>query len=223
MDNMNILFLSRLALAGLLGGIIGFDREFRAKEAGIRTHSLVCLGSALLMIISQHGFSDVVGTPGFSLDVSRVAAQVVSGIGFIGAGMIIIQKQNVVGLTSAAGIWATSGIGLAVGGGMYIVSIGATILTIIGFEFSGIFFRKIDYHTTTLTLSTTKAESIPLVTGLLKEKQKVYQNFESKREIFEETKVYHIYFSIRTKNSTEEMELVEALQEIPHITVEKIN
>ncbi|MEG2505301.1 MAG: methyltransferase, partial [Carnobacterium sp.] len=65
--------------------------------------------------------------------------------------------------------------------------------------------------------------SIPLVTGLLKEKQKVYQNFESKREIFEETKVYHIYFSIRTKNSTEEMELVEALQEIPHITVEKIN
>lgn len=80
MDNMNILFLSRLALAGLLGGIIGFDREFRAKEAGIRTHSLVCLGSALLMIISQHGFSDVVGTPGFSLDVSRVAAQVVTWI-----------------------------------------------------------------------------------------------------------------------------------------------
>lgn len=220
---MDWILLLRLILASFLGGIIGVDREFRAKEAGIRTHFLVCLGSALLMIVSQHGFGDVVGQPGYSLDVSRVAAQVVSGIGFIGAGMIIIQKQSVVGLTSAAGIWATSGIGLAVGGGMYCISVSATILTLVGFELSNLMFRKIEHHTTSFQISTTKADSLPKITELMQSKQKIYQTFESKREIFEETKVYHVSFTIRTKNYEEEMELVQALQELPHVTVEKIN
>ncbi|MFS7233592.1 methyltransferase [Carnobacterium divergens] len=220
---MDWILLLRLILASFLGGIIGVDREFRAKEAGIRTHFLVCLGSALLMIVSQHGFGDVVGQPGYSLDVSRVAAQVVSGIGFIGAGMIIIQKQSVVGLTSAAGIWATSGIGLAVGGGMYWISVSATILTLVGFELSNLMFRKIEHHTTSFQISTTKADSLPKITELMQSKQKIYQTFESKREIFEETKVYHVSFTIRTKNYEEEMELVQALQELPHVTVEKIN
>ena len=99
--------------------VIGLDREYRAKEAGYRTHFLVSLGSALIMIVSQYGFMEVVKMEGIDLDPSRVAAQVVSGIGFIGAGTIIFQKQIVRGLTTAAGIWATSGIGLAIGAGMY--------------------------------------------------------------------------------------------------------
>ncbi len=102
-------YILRLIVAGVLGGIIGWDREYRAKEAGLRTHFLVAIGSALLMIVSQHGFTDVLGKPGIGLDPSRVAAQVVSGIGFIGAGTILIQKQFVRGLTTAAGLWATSG------------------------------------------------------------------------------------------------------------------
>lgn len=85
----------RLLLAGVLGGVIGWDREYRAKEAGLRTHFLVALGSALIMIVSQYGFADVLAKPGYGLDPSRVAAQVVSGIGFIGAGTILIQKQFV--------------------------------------------------------------------------------------------------------------------------------
>lgn len=88
-------YILRLLVAGILGGVIGWDREYRAKEAGLRTHFLVALGSALLMIVSQHGFADVLGKPGFGLDPSRIAAQVVSGIGFIGAGTILIQKQFV--------------------------------------------------------------------------------------------------------------------------------
>ena len=91
------------------GTVIGLDREYRAKEAGYRTHFLVSLGSALIMIVSQYGFMEVVKMEGIDLDPSRVAAQVVSGIGFIGAGTIIFQKQIVRGLTTAAGIWATSG------------------------------------------------------------------------------------------------------------------
>ena len=106
-------FILRLFVAGILGAVVGLDREYRAKEAGYRTHFLVSLGSALIMVVSQYGFQDVILENSVSLDPSRVAAQVVSGIGFIGAGTIIIQKQFVRGLTTAAGIWATAGIGLA--------------------------------------------------------------------------------------------------------------
>ncbi|XHI70269.1 MgtC/SapB family protein [Listeria monocytogenes] len=119
-------FILRLVVAGLLGAIIGLDREIRAKEAGFRTHFLVSLGSALIMIVSQYGFSQIATMQNVSFDPSRVAAQVVSGIGFIGAGTIIIQKKFVRGLTTAAGLWATAGIGLAIGAGMYWVGIAAT-------------------------------------------------------------------------------------------------
>ena len=123
-------FILRLFVAGILGAVVGLDREYRAKEAGYRTHFLVSLGSALIMVVSQYGFQDVILENSVSLDPSRVAAQVVSGIGFIGAGTIIIQKQFVRGLTTAAGIWATAGIGLAVGSGMYGLGIAATLLTL---------------------------------------------------------------------------------------------
>lgn len=93
-------FILRLFVAGALGTVIGLDREYRAKEAGYRTHFLVSLGSALIMIVSQYGFMEVVKMEGIDLDPSRVAAQVVSGIGFIGAGTIIFQKQIVRGLTT---------------------------------------------------------------------------------------------------------------------------
>ena len=95
-------FILRLFVAGILGAVVGLDREYRAKEAGYRTHFLVSLGSALIMVVSQYGFQDVILENSVSLDPSRVAAQVVSGIGFIGAGTIIIQKQFVRGLTTAA-------------------------------------------------------------------------------------------------------------------------
>lgn len=138
-------FILRLFVAGALGTVIGLDREYRAKEAGYRTHFLVSLGSALIMIVSQYGFMEVVKMEGIDLDPSRVAAQVVSGIGFIGAGTIIFQKQIVRGLTTAAGIWATSGIGLAIGAGMYWLGISATILTLIGLEALSYLFKRLQW------------------------------------------------------------------------------
>ena len=114
----------RLVAAGFLGGFIGLEREFRAKEAGVRTHFIVALGSALFMIISEFAFD------GKQHDAARVAAQVVSGIGFIGAGVIIFQRNVVRGVTTAAGLWVAAAIGLACGDGMYPVAIAATVLTV---------------------------------------------------------------------------------------------
>ena len=129
----------RLLLAGILGGVIGLDRAYRAKDAGLRTHFLVAIGSALMMIVSQYGFEffdqyAVAKGLTFRLDPSRVAAQIVSGIGFLGAGMIIFQKRVLSGLTTAAGLWTATGIGMAVGGGLYIIGVAATIFTLVGLE-----------------------------------------------------------------------------------------
>jgi putative Mg2+ transporter-C (MgtC) family protein len=124
--NPNIQFLLRMFVACLCGITIGVERKNRAKEAGIRTHCVVACASALMMIISKYGFFDIADADG-----SRIASQVVSGIGFLGAGLIFVQKQTVKGLTTAAGIWATSGIGLALGAGMYFVGISATALILI--------------------------------------------------------------------------------------------
>ena len=116
----------RLMLAGFLGGLIGAEREYRAKVAGMRTHLLVAIGAALMLIVSRYGF-DGQGDP------SRVAAQIVSGIGFIGAGAIMVQRHAVHGLTTAAGIWVAAG--------LYEVGIAATVLSLIGLEVFGLICR----------------------------------------------------------------------------------
>ena len=140
-------FILRIFCAAVLGGLIGLEREYRAKEAGFRTHFLVALGSAVFMIVSAYGFRDVLMDGMTSRwDVSRIAAQVVSGIGFIGAGTIIFRKaENIVsGLTTAAGLWVTAAIGLACGGGMYVLSIATTLMVLLGLEAFNFFLRKID-------------------------------------------------------------------------------
>ncbi|MGI6312921.1 MAG: MgtC/SapB family protein [Candidatus Cryptobacteroides sp.] len=143
-------FILRIIIAGLLGGVIGFERECRLKEAGLRTHFLVALGSALFMIISQYGFEEV---QAFRFDVSRVAAQVVTGIGFIGAGIIIFQKNSVRGLTTAAGLWVTAAIGLGCGGGMFILSAVATLLVIAVLEVTHFLLPQFGERSVTVTFA----------------------------------------------------------------------
>lgn len=124
-------YFLRIILAGICGGVIGYERKNRGKGAGIRTHVIVAIASALMMIISKYGFSDLAFGEDFRLDPSRVASQIVSGVGFLGAGMIFIQKKAVKGLTTAAGIWATSGIGMAIGSGMYAIGIAASLVILV--------------------------------------------------------------------------------------------
>lgn len=121
----------RLLIAAALGSVIGFDRERLSWAAGLRTHMLVCVGSALVMIVSAYGFQEVVGKPGIALDPSRMAAQVVSGIGFLGAGSILLRGEVIRGLTTAASLWSVAAVGLAVGGGLYIAAAAATLIILI--------------------------------------------------------------------------------------------
>lgn len=122
--------VGRLAFSALLGSVIGYERERLAWVAGLRTHMLVCVGSTLIMIVSAYGFSEVLSER-VTLDPSRMAAQVVSGIGFLGAGAILARGEIVRGLTTAASVWSVAGIGLAVGGGLYTPAVAATVIILI--------------------------------------------------------------------------------------------
>ncbi len=119
-------YLVRIFVAACLGLLIGSERKNRNKSAGIRTHVIVALGAALIMVVSKYGFMDVERA-----DAARVAAQVVSGIGFLGAGVIFVRNNLVNGLTTAAGIWATAGVGLALGSGMYVVGISSALMVLL--------------------------------------------------------------------------------------------
>ena len=121
----------RLLVATILGAVVGLERERLEWAAGLRTHALVCVGAALFMIVSAYGFAEALGSSDVVLDPSRVAAQVASGIGFIGAGTIILRREIVRGLTTAASIWAVAAIGLAAGGGMYLAAVVTTVLALV--------------------------------------------------------------------------------------------
>jgi putative Mg2+ transporter-C (MgtC) family protein len=135
-DVLNLGLLGRLVIAAVLGGVIGLEREISGKPAGLRTNLLICVGAALLMELSigvaalANVENVAFGTP-FRADPGRIAAQIVSGIGFLGAGTIIQARGNVMGLTTAATIWVVAAIGMAVGARAYVESVGATVLVLI--------------------------------------------------------------------------------------------
>jgi putative Mg2+ transporter-C (MgtC) family protein len=124
---------ARLGLAAALGGVIGFERELRDREAGLRTHMLVCLGSALFTIVSAYGFREFLtsGDQVIRADPTRIAAQIVTGIGFLGAGAIIRQGLSVRGLTTAATLWVSAAIGIAAGAGYYSGAVVGTVVTLV--------------------------------------------------------------------------------------------
>ena len=219
---MNTEFILRLFIAAILGSIIGLDREYRAKEAGYRTHFLVSLGSALIMIVSQHGFSEILDTPNVNLDPSRIASQVVTGIGFIGAGTIILHKQIVRGLTTAAGIWATSGIGLAIGAGMYELGISATILTLIGLEVLSFLFKSIGMKSSIVEFSTDNKETLNRITKLFHSKNFLIVSLQMKENRIGESIVYHATMVIKLKKSNDEGTLLTLLQEFDDVTIHRI-
>lgn len=120
--------IGELALALLLSALIGLEREMRQKDAGLRTHTLVGVGAALFMLVSKYAFYDVLQPGHVLLDPSRVAAQIVSGIGFLGAGLIFVRKDSVRGLTTAATIWLCAAVGMAAGGGLWLLAVVATVI-----------------------------------------------------------------------------------------------
>ena len=165
--------IMRLVAAAFCGIAIGLERELRAKEAGVRTHFLVCFGSALFMVVSVYGFldtQDMVGQMGIrGADQARIAAQIVSGIGFIGAGTIMVNRGNITGLTTAAGLWVVAGIGMAIGCGLYIIGLLATVFVLLGLEILRLFFHKERLHSM-VVYKTANREIIPQIEQALRKK-----------------------------------------------------
>ena len=216
-------FLLRLCVACLCGTVIGLDREYRVKDAGFRTHFLVALGSALMMIVSQYGFDELAAScDGLRFDPGRIAAQVVSGIGFIGAGTIIIHRQLVRGLTTAASLWATAGIGLAAGAGMYALAAAAAALTLFGLEVLTLFFGGLGRKRTLIVFSSPRREAIDALFGRLRTSEYTVISYEVEAVRAGGDTVYRASLVIRARGNADEESYLALLREAADVTVERI-
>lgn len=202
-DNFNLNLLLRISLAVLSGFLIGSERETKNKSAGSRTHTLVCLGACLAMIISKYGFYD---TERF--DAARVAAQIVSGVGFLGAGVIFVKNYGVTGLTTAAGIWTTSIVGMAFGAGMYLVGIVTVAFIIIfqSFMFPSDIFQRHEQFTTIV-----ESKNPEVITRIDSYMEENHLHKKAYRLKYREDK-YTLNFQIFPKNTEELNKFISFLQ-----------
>lgn len=216
-------FVWRLVLAALFGTIIGLDREYREKEAGFRTHFLVSLGSALMMIVSQYGFSEILTHDGVSLDPSRIAAQVVSGIGFIGAGTIIFNHQIVRGLTTAASLWATAGIGLTAGAGMSWLALAATILTLVALEGLSLVFRSLGSRRMVVVFSASDRTGVADTLDRIRTDGYMVVSYEVVPQVVGGDGItYRVTMVVKAKPGCDNNQLLALLRENTDIIVERI-
>lgn len=216
-------FVWRLVLAALFGTIIGLDREYREKEAGFRTHFLVSLGSALRMIVSQYGFSEILTHDGVSLDPSRIAAQVVSGIGFIGAGTIIFNHQIVRGLTTAASLWATAGIGLTAGAGMSWLALAATILTLVALEGLSLVFRSLGSRRMVVVFSASDRTGVADTLDRIRTDGYMVVSYEVVPQVVGGDGItYRVTMVVKAKPGSDNNQLLALLRENTDIIVERI-
>lgn len=216
-------FVWRLVLAAIFGTIIGLDREYREKEADFRTHFLVSLGSALMMIVSQYGFSEILTHDGVSLDPSRIAAQVVSGIGFIGAGTIIFNHQIVRGLTTAASLWATAGIGLTAGAGMSWLALAATILTLVALEGLSLVFRSLGSRRMVVVFSASDRTGVADTLDRIRTDGYMVVSYEVVPQVVGGDGItYRVTMVVKAKPGSDNNQLLALLRENTDIIVERI-
>ena len=201
----------RLLAAAVLGSAIGYEREVRTKSAGIRTHVLVALGSALFMIISIYGFKDVK-----QFDAARVAAGVVTGIGFLGGGIIIkLQKSHIIGLTTAAGLWVTAAIGLAVGCGMYELAVLCTVITLACLEAMHFWAFKLGNRSVNAVLS---AKDPDVLADAVKSLGKMVDRFS----ISKQGDLYKLDVDLSVHKKTSTVDLMPKLTSIPGVELESL-
>lgn len=197
--------VGKLLIASALGGIIGWERERRGRPAGLRTHLLVCIGVTLMMVVSEHIFEKYKTFAADSImrvDPGRIAAQVVTGIGFLGAGTIMRFKTTVRGLTTAASLWVVAGIGLAVGSSCYLPAILTTLITVFALYLGPLFERGIRrdlYRTITVCVSGTEP-NFTSITDVLKNNSMELQHYEFERDLTKNEVRYSI--DVRYKDET---------------------
>lgn len=215
-------FILRITIAAVLGGIIGLEREYRSKEAGFRTHFLVALGSALFMVISAYGFDGALISPEHRLDVSRIAAQVVTGIGFIGAGTIIFQKHVVKGLTTAAGLWVTAAIGLTCGGGMYLLAISSTVLVLISLEAFNWILHRFGKRIINVVFTSPTQEDIRKILDNLRNDGMELDSYSMKETHIASGVVYRVNMDIKIKRDKYEMRIIDLMDQFDGVSIENI-
>lgn len=203
----------RLLAAMAMGGLIGLERELRAKDAGLRTHFLVALGSALFTLVSQYGF-------GVDLkDSSRVAAQVVSGIGFLGAGTIIFQKNVVHGLTTAAGLWVTAAIGLSCGTGMFAVAGATTVLVLLGLEVVNALHPHRSHTVISLSFSSTDKQMLPLMQKRLREAGFELKTYEMREKHSSHGCSYDVVMELQARRGGHISKLLACVSDVDDVSI----
>ena len=208
-----ITFTIRLVVAMILGGIVGLEREYRAKDAGFRTHFLVAIGSALFTLISMYGFADGVK------DTSRVAAQVVSGIGFLGAGIIVFQRNVIRGLTTAAGLWVTAAIGMACGVGQFYMAVLVTLLILIGLEVLNRFIPHIGSSSVQLSFSSpSRKDAAEAIMNIRKIVVDVI-SYEIKNKESDKGEYYKVQMEVRTKHRQRNDRILEILKDFDNVNI----
>lgn len=214
MDNHIIDISLRLIIAMMLGGIIGLERDYRAKDAGFRTHFLVAVGSALFTLISMYGFEDGVK------DTSRVAAQVVSGIGFLGAGLIVFQKNVIRGLTTAAGLWVTAAVGMACGTGQYFMAVLTTALMLVGLEVLSHFVPHLGgLANVQVSFTSPNRENAQ---HAIKEIRNIVEDvvtYDMKDKRTSHGNLYEVQMEVKMKRRTHKDTLLECLHEFDDVTI----
>jgi putative Mg2+ transporter-C (MgtC) family protein len=210
---------ARLVIAAFLGAVIGFEREVHQHPAGMRTHLLLALGAAAFTELSMFAFGDILGRPNVNLDPSRVAAQIVSGIGFLGAGAIVKYGTSIRGLTTAASLWATASVGMAIGGGLLILGVVAAVLMVVS-------LGPLNYVVNRLRLGADRAIRLRLVLGQLEQLGVVSE--ELRRHRIEIAGVgsqrvgegrFEVELDVRLPHSLRADEVLEILSRIPDVEV----
>jgi putative Mg2+ transporter-C (MgtC) family protein len=214
--------LLRLLAAAIMGSIVGLDREYRAKDAGFRTHSLVALGSALFMILSQFGFEEVRQAEGMSLDPSRIASQVVSGIGFIGAGTIIFQRHVLRGLTTAAGIWCTAAVGMACGAGLYTIAAITTLLTIISLEAFNVLLRRFGGRNVSLSCSAPSKEHVLNVVQTIERNGISINRYNMEKKTLDEGHFYAVELELRVPREGYITRLLKLMEDFDGVSIDNM-
>lgn len=208
-----ITFTIRLVVAMILGGIVGLEREYRAKDAGFRTHFLVAIGSALFTLISMYGFADGVK------DTSRVAAQVVSGIGFLGAGIIVFQRNVIRGLTTAAGLWVTAAIGMACGVGQFYMAVLVTLLMLIGLEVLNRFIPHIGSSSVQLSFSSPSRKDVAEAIMNIRKIVVDVISYEIKNKESDKGEYYKVQMEVRTKHRQCNDRILEILKDFDNVNI----
>lgn len=211
----------RLMLALVLGGLIGFEREKNSSAAGFRTHILVCLGSALIMLLSAYGFPEFADEPNVRMDPARLAAQVISGIGFLGAGTILRNGMSITGLTTAASLWVVAAIGLASGAGFYFAAILTTVMVLVSLWVLSFVEKKFLRTKREYLIKVHASQThgvMNSISSLLEKKGVVIQRLALEEDDREDVTDLHITLALKIPKGIKIVIVVDEIRQLKHVT-----